>query len=355
MEYLKLFDNHAEYEGFVSGGTMVRPNVSHCVQENDIHYNPIPHDYSKDYLTFVALEDGQFEFGSSGMQYSVDGGKTWSELLANTNTPTITAGNKIMWKGTLSPSDDNGIGRFGSSGRFDAQGNIMSLLYGDDFKEQVSLDGKNGAFVSLFSSCGIVNAKNLILPATTLASRCYAGMFRYCTSLTTAPELPATTLAYSCYLNMFLVCSSLTTAPKLPATTLAGYCYYDMFSNCTSLVTVPELPATTLASQCYSGMFTNCSSLTTAPELPAITLANDCYNYMFDSCTSLTTAPELPATTLVESCYLCMFYGCESLTSVAVVPNTVKPVGGEYCCGMYALTNIQQSPDYDASAWSEEC
>lgn len=39
MEYLKLFDNHAEYEGFVSGGTMVRPNVSHCVQENDIHYN----------------------------------------------------------------------------------------------------------------------------------------------------------------------------------------------------------------------------------------------------------------------------------------------------------------------------
>jgi hypothetical protein len=42
MDYLKLFDNHAEYEGFVSGGTMVRPNVSHCVQENDIHYNAIP-------------------------------------------------------------------------------------------------------------------------------------------------------------------------------------------------------------------------------------------------------------------------------------------------------------------------
>ncbi len=40
MEYLKLFQNHTEYESFVSGDTMVKPNVSHCVQENEVHYNP---------------------------------------------------------------------------------------------------------------------------------------------------------------------------------------------------------------------------------------------------------------------------------------------------------------------------
>ena len=39
MYYLKLFQNHSEYETFVSGDTMVRPNVSHCIQENDVHYN----------------------------------------------------------------------------------------------------------------------------------------------------------------------------------------------------------------------------------------------------------------------------------------------------------------------------
>lgn len=39
MEYIKLFQNHSNYEDFVSGGTMVRPNVSHCIQENDVHYN----------------------------------------------------------------------------------------------------------------------------------------------------------------------------------------------------------------------------------------------------------------------------------------------------------------------------
>ena len=41
MEFLKLFQTHSEYEGFVSGDTMVKPNVSHCVQENEVHYNPI--------------------------------------------------------------------------------------------------------------------------------------------------------------------------------------------------------------------------------------------------------------------------------------------------------------------------
>lgn len=37
MAYLiKLFQTHSEYEAFVSGGTMVTPNVSHCVAEKDI-------------------------------------------------------------------------------------------------------------------------------------------------------------------------------------------------------------------------------------------------------------------------------------------------------------------------------
>lgn len=43
MDYLKLFQTHEEYEAFVSGGTMVKPNVSHCVSENEIHYNAKPY------------------------------------------------------------------------------------------------------------------------------------------------------------------------------------------------------------------------------------------------------------------------------------------------------------------------
>ena len=39
MNHLKLFDDHTEYETFVSGDTMIRPNVSYCVDENHVHYD----------------------------------------------------------------------------------------------------------------------------------------------------------------------------------------------------------------------------------------------------------------------------------------------------------------------------
>jgi len=63
------------------------------------------------------------------------------------------------------------------------------------------------AFATMFSEVGVVDASGLELPATTLATRCYANMFKDCTSLTAAPELPATTLANYCYNNMFYNCT----------------------------------------------------------------------------------------------------------------------------------------------------
>lgn len=42
MDYLKLFETHQGYDDFVSGGTMEKPNVSHCIEENEVHYNPLP-------------------------------------------------------------------------------------------------------------------------------------------------------------------------------------------------------------------------------------------------------------------------------------------------------------------------
>lgn len=169
------------------------------------------HDYSKDYLTFEALEDGTFKLPRNALQYSIDGGETWETLAANTATPTITAGSKIIWKQTgLTTSPSDGIGTFSATGNFNASGNIMSLYYGDDFVGQTDLTGKYYAFTKLFANnAKLVSTTNLVLPATTLAQNCYGGMFYGCTSLTSAPELPATTLAQNCYSNMLSACSSL--------------------------------------------------------------------------------------------------------------------------------------------------
>jgi hypothetical protein len=85
-------------------------------------------------------------------------------------------------------------------------------------------------------------------------------MFQQCTSLTVAPALPATTLASSCYSGMFSGCP-LTTAPELPATTLANYCYYNMFYYCTSLTKAPVLIAEDVPLSGYQQMFNYCKNL----------------------------------------------------------------------------------------------
>lgn len=284
-EFIKKFNNHNAYIAFTQTEDFIKPNVSLCVQENEMHYNPWT--WAEEYLTFVAKEDGTFTFtpkNSNVISYSTDDGETWT----TGNSVEVNNGDKVMWKGTMTPTSYNGVGIFSATGNFDVQGNVMSLLFGDNYKEQTDLTGKGSAFYRLFyQNTKVINAENLSLPATTLVDYCYYYMFYGCTSLTTAPELPATTLASNCYGYMFQGCTSLTTAPELPATTLAESCYSYMFQDCTALTTAPELPATTLKISCYNKMFYNCTSLTTAPELPATTLANNCYYGMFRGCTSL--------------------------------------------------------------------
>ena len=345
----------AKEEYYVPGGAANVPN-----KEPE-------HDYSQDYLTLVALEDGTFSFylGDSdtymdSISYSIDNGETWvtydgedRDITALT-TPTITTGNKVLWKGVGKAFGDE-ASHFESTGTFNAQGNIMSLLCGDDFTDKTQFDSEYQYQLSgLFENSKVVDANNLILPATTLANHCYQYMFQDCTSLTTAPELLATTLAESCYSYMFYGCANLTTAPELPATELADYCYEYMFHGCTSLTTAPQLPATTLTSYCYYGMFNGCTSLTTAPELPAITLAQNCYQYMFDDCTSLTTAPQLPATTLENSCYGSMFNGCTSLTTAPQLPaTTLAESCYEYM--FHGCTNLTTAPELLATTLASEC
>ena len=291
-------------------------------------------DFSTEPLTFNILSAGTINWTAlrtavtKTIDYKLnDGG--WTSITSNTGSsaPTITVnpGDKLQFRGNntqYATINERNFNSFRGSALFELEGNIMSLIYGDNFKNNLTISSTY-AFASLFRACtNLVSAENLVLPATTLADNCYRNMFNGCTKLTTAPALPATKLADSCYSNMFLGCKSLTTAPALPATTLANYCYSDMLYGCTSLTTAPELPAIDLANSCYYEMFYDCTSLTTAPALPATTLAKNCYENMFINCTSLATAPALPATTLAPSCYYDMFYKCTSLTTAPELPAT---------------------------------
>lgn len=301
-QYATKEEVNGKQDTLISGSNIKTINGQDILGSGDIVISSGSKPYEEQYLTFEALEDGTFSFTTNDLQYSLDDGVTWQTLTAGTSTPTISAGNKILWKQsglTPNPSEYSGIGKFSSTGKFNVYGNIMSLYYGDDFIDKNDLTGKNYAFCKLFYNCkNLISAENLILPATILAERCYGSMFSWCESLVKCPELPAKTLANGCYYNMFFRCLSLTKAPELPATTLSSWCYGEMFSSC--------------------------KSLTEAPELPATTLGRGCYFYMFGYCTSLTEVPTLKATTLVVECYKQMFMGCQNLRYVKCLATDIS-------------------------------
>lgn len=220
--------------------------------------------YNEQYLTVEALETESVtinvypQYTDSKVYYKKDN-EEWTEY-NDTDTITLNSKSKIMFKQTL-PSSSQAVQFEILTGYVNVYGNIMSMVYGDDFFGKTSLLNYN--LGQMFNACNIKDARNLILPATTLSVECYNSMFYECRSLTNAPALPATTLANSCYANMFYGCESLTQAPVLPATTLAEYCYDGMFQGCTSLTNAPILYATEPVTGCYNGMFRDCTSLDT--------------------------------------------------------------------------------------------
>lgn len=208
------------------------------------------------------------------LEYSLDGGSTWTEWIeaGNVRTLTLAAGGRVWLRNQSAAStgfstSETDYYNFAFTDTAYAYGDTRSLLCSRPFNAVLT----DYVFVFLFS---------------------------YCFSLTTAPELPAMSLADQCYAYMFLGCFSLTTAP--------------------------ELPAVSLKKGCYKSMFESCMSLTTAPELPAMSLADQCYLMMYDSCIALITAPVLPAMTLVDSCYYAMFSGCTSLNDVTMLATDIS-------------------------------
>lgn len=198
-------------------------------------------------LTFEIISGGTIVWRTSQnvaaarrvIEYSLDNGSTWTQILSSSAGTAIqvSAGDKVMFRGdnsTYAISSDACSCFSGGTATFNAYGNIMSLINSTDF-ETLSGFTATRAVARLFCYSNIVDASNLMLPATTLS--------------------------YECYMYMFVGCSSLTAAPALPATTLTDFCYQFMFSGCTSLTTAPDLPATTLSEACYGGMFRNCTSL----------------------------------------------------------------------------------------------
>ena len=219
-KHLTSFQTTSEYELFQTTDKFVKPNVSYCKDECKVYYNPYIKDYAKDYFTientgddilsvvFKQLSPETGDFLDS--QVTISYRRINSDWVEQYEPINIEPHESIEIKANLRNLSSLNMCVMEGNTTCDVKGNIMSLLFGDDFIGKTDLTGYDYAFTYLFyNNQNIIGAENLVLPATTLADGCYGGMFSNCSSLTTAPELPATVLVDGCYSYMFYGCTNL--------------------------------------------------------------------------------------------------------------------------------------------------
>lgn len=235
-------------------------------------------DWEKQYLTFIPVEDAIFtwaERATSGhLEYSLNGGQTWVTIANGGSTPTIKAGSKVIWRGDLTPSTvagSQGIGTFSASGLYDAMGNTMSLLYGDNYIGQTTLVGTYTFYQLWYNDTHIHRADRMVLSALSMTQNCYRMMFFQCFHLITAPVINAIATANSCCYDMYQKCTRLLQASDLYSAILTPNCYRNMYNGCAQLSYIKMLATDISASFCLSAWVSNVSPTGTLVKNAAMT------------------------------------------------------------------------------------
>ena len=235
----------ATYSGFTATGSV------------DVYQKAVTPDFSKEYLTFMVTNGGTIVWrkasnsaNNRSISYSINNG-TWTTITASSTAGTainVVAGDEVRFKGTNSSYSKYGsyyyACRFAGTATCCVYGNIMSLVYGDNFIEQKTLQS-GGTFSGLFFSYSKMisdEEHKLVLPATTLTNDCYHHMFYGCSNLTTAPELPALTLVDNCYSEMFGGCSKLNYIKCLATDISASNCTNNWVTGVASTGTFVKNP-----------------------------------------------------------------------------------------------------------------
>lgn len=211
-------------------------NIYVCISDgnNDVISEMIPVLYTP-YLTFSAEAEQTFKlttgstlamFGASSekFEYSV-GGSAWE---------TLVVGDEVTFGGDHGNLRMRGRSAVGTNGK--------NIVFGNS--TEVSCFGDIRTLVD-WTNCAGAETDEAV----------FAGLFKNCVQLVSAPELPATELAVGCYAEMFAGCTNLTKAPELPAAVLTENCYQRMFAGCTNLEEVVIKATDTSAPNCMHEIF----------------------------------------------------------------------------------------------------
>lgn len=273
----------------------------------------------------------------SSISYSLDGGTTW--ITTNNGgsgltitTPTVAAGDKVLWKGTgtklASAATSGKYSYFRGTANYNIGGDIASLLTGDTCSMQTAA---SYAFPRLFDGdTKLINAEELIMSPLTVEDSAYLYLFQNCTNLATAPTINATTCSGTYSMDgMFMGCKKLVVAPALNVTTIARSCFEEMFQDCTELTTPPpELNVTTVNSfKQFYRMFYGCTKLTTAPVIRLQTIPTYACYQMFYNCKALSYIKCLATNISADNALTNWVYSVPATGTFVKNPATTWPSG----------------------------
>ena len=155
---------------FIEAYSQVGAETSEVVSQNCI-YVPA-HDYSQDYLTFRVLTAGSIVWQAFGtgytktIEYSINE-DPWTSITAASGTSTtfsVSENDVVRFRGsnsTYAGSKANYDGFEGGTARFNIEGNIMSLVYSDNFIGNTTLSGTYN-FCSIFKKSNVIKSQILV-------------------------------------------------------------------------------------------------------------------------------------------------------------------------------------------------
>ena len=195
MKHIREFENHAAYEAAQSG--LILPNVSLCVNENDVHYNPYVDPYAgHDYVEIGGLKWATMNVGASSVtdyglffQWGDTQGYTasqvgsgegqkyfgWADYKYGNGTSSpgatrMTKYNETDGKTVLEAEDDAAVANWGGSWRMPTTAEFQAL--GSAVNTAWTADYQGSGVAGLVCTDKTDSSKTLFFPA---AGFCYNG------------------------------------------------------------------------------------------------------------------------------------------------------------------------------------
>lgn len=228
-KYFGKFNSETDIQNAINNGELTKPYVAMVRDmvfgkyELDYNSKSVVRDWANEPFTVIAKDDGWIGWNqTTGLSpaiefsYSINGGE-WTTLSTTGDaTFEVSNGDEVKFKAYNERYFGNS---FWSNIDYEAKGNIMSLIYGDDFAQYQYEFPYNTSynFANFFYESGFVlqDVSDLYLPATGLTDYCYDNMF-IDTNIEKSPVIgtqlgfgETTTLASGCCSNMFKNCSNL--------------------------------------------------------------------------------------------------------------------------------------------------